>query len=158
MSEQNTDLENRVNLHIVSDNLTFDEFDVMEECARRFVEDQRRRRNRISSKSIESRAKIREQATARMTEAILGQLTNVVAEVRLSFRKEWDEDLLLSSFSIGAGVLVTWGEASAEQHNARADYLELFASGSLITAAMHREAASNILARGVETLLEVCRG
>lgn len=50
------------------------------------------------------------------------------------------------------GKIVTWGEATAEEHEAKAASLEKSAAGTMVTAERHRIAAKEIREAGVSTL------
>ena len=140
-------LEERINAIIESGLFTTDDEDVTNECARRYIDTERRRRERNTSRDVERSAKVRQEANARLRERVSG----IVAEMSADLEADWKPDLLASSFVLN-GIRVTWQDATVEQHEARALMLEGMASGDLQTAAIHRQAMHDITARGVASL------
>jgi hypothetical protein len=60
----------------------------------------------------------------------------VVADARI----EWTRDLLDSSLPLGDGTRTTWGQATIEQHEARAAMFEQYAQSNVDGAVRHRAA------------------
>ena len=141
-------LDDRIDSLIEAGILSTDDDEVVEECARRYVDSEHRRRNRNASRDVERAAKVKGEIRARLRDRVSG----IVAEMTADLDDKWDAALLLSTFSTGSGERVAWGVATAEQHIDRAERLERMAAGDLQTAAIHRQAARDIQARGVESL------
>lgn len=59
------------------------------------------------------------------------------------------------TFRLGDGRRVEWGKATAEEHEARASFLEKMANSTLATAKRHRDAAAAIRSAGVQCLEEI---
>ena len=146
-------LEERINAIIESGHLTYEDDEVTEECARRYVDTERRRRERNLNRDVERSTKVRQEANERLRARVSG----IVAEMSADLLSEWNEKLLASSFVLD-GIRVTWEDATVDQHNVRAQMLEGMASGDLQTASIHRQAVHDIEALGVTTLAEVARG
>ena len=148
-------LEERINAIIESGHLTYaeDDEEVVKECARRYIDTERRRRERNANRDVERSTKVRQEANERLRERVSG----IVAEMSADLLSEWNEKLLASSFVLD-GVRVTWQDATVDQHIVRAQMLEGMASGDLQTASIHRQAVHDIEALGVTTLAEVARG
>ena len=146
-------LEERISAIIESGLLTYDDDDVTQECARRYVDAEHRRYERNASRDVERSAKVRQEANTRLRERVSG----VVADLAAELLAEWNADLLASSFAVD-GIRVTWQNATVDQHEARAQMLEGMAAGDLQTASIHRQAVHDIEALGVTTLGEVSRG
>ena len=71
-----------------------------------------------------------------------------------SIRLEVTEELLASTFALPDGTRVYWGEATAAQHEERAESLESMAAGTIETAGLHRRAVELIRSSGGENLRE----
>lgn len=147
-------LDERIDLLIETGIVTFDDDEVTDECARRYVDAEHRRRNRNASRDVERSAKVRQESNARLRDRVSG----IVAEMSADLLAEWDASLLASSFATGDGARVTWQEATVEQHIERAERLEGMAAGDLQTASIHRQAVHDIEVLGVSTLAGVSGG
>ena len=149
-------LEDRINAIIESgEHLTFDDEDVTEECARRYIDTERRKRERNLRRIVEQTAKVNEEIRGRLRAKVSLRLNGIVDEIRTELAAEWSPDLLASSFALKDGVRVTWGDATFDQHEEYAVMMEGLAAGDLHTAAIHRQAMHDIKARGVESLAEL---
>lgn len=78
---------------------------------------------------------------------------SVEVETRLKLTAE----LLESSFALGDGVMVSWGDATVEQHRKRMDLLFRNAEGNVRTASRHEIAVQMIEASGVSSLRQVAK-
>jgi len=67
-------------------------------------------------------------------------------------RLEVTRELLETQFALGDGQVVTWGEATIEQHQQRADLLEKMAIGTAETSARHLAAIRMLSDAGVQKL------
>lgn len=87
------------------------------------------------------------------------QIENSLAAFREKTKQEvlleLTSELLESSFSLGGGTCVTWGEATAEQHQRRFDLLLGQASGNVQSAQRHQAAVAMLQRHKVSTLNEV---
>lgn len=63
--------------------------------------------------------------------------------------------LIGDTFLLPDGTAVRWLEATAEQHDARAEWLESHAAAVMATADRHRVAAAEIRAAGVSCLADL---
>lgn len=120
------------------------------EAARRYIEIEVARRARSAARVTERSALQR----AAADEKLHASLRKTVETLAASMHVAWTQDLLAGEFTVGGGQVVTWGAATAEQHERRASKLERLAAGDLTTAAMHRAAINTISAAGVGTLAE----
>ena len=64
-------------------------------------------------------------------------------------------ELLDASFALPDGRWVTWADATAADHRARAEWQREHASSCLVDADRHLEAAATIEAHGVECLSQI---
>lgn len=71
---------------------------------------------------------------------------------RNEIRLEVTRELLEVEFSLGDGTTATWGSATVEQHQKRADFLEKMAFGTAETAARHLAAIRMLSEAGVQRL------
>ena len=140
-------LEERISAIIESGHLTYEDADVTQECARRYVDEAHRKYERAANRDVERSAKVRQEANARLRENVRGIVTEMAAEQKA----EWNSAILASSFVLN-GIRVKWQDATVDQHEARAVMLESMAAGDLQTAALHRQAMHDILERGVASL------
>jgi len=147
-------IEDRIESFIAVGEITLDESEdstTMIECARRYVETEFRRRARTSVRSTEHVAVARIKANERYVQ----RAAEVVRDIVHTINPGWNAELLESSFSLGDGTTVMWGEATAREHDVYAAMLEGQAAGSLETAALHRAAIRDIQALGVSNLSQV---
>jgi ATPase subunit of ABC transporter with duplicated ATPase domains len=79
-------------------------------------------------------------------------VTEQIEEMRRDIKLEVTAELLASSFALGDGRVVTWGEATAEDHRQRAKLLGQNVIGNLTTMLLHEQAAEMIEAAGAPTL------
>lgn len=113
----------------------------LELMAGRWLAEVVRKRERAGSKRGERRAQRRD----RSAEA-LGLARGASRDMGASLEVDWPE-LFDETFALPDGSRVTWGEATAAEHEARASSLEVMAAGDLEAAAMHRAAAALIASR-----------
>ena len=126
--------------------LTADD-DVLLECARRYVEIEHNKRNRNSSRTVEQFHKISAERKAKLRTRV----TSIVNALAADVLEGWAPELLASTFTVG-GVDVSFADATIEQHEQRAIWLEAHAAGTLDTASIHRRAISEIIAGHANTL------
>jgi len=129
--------------------LTADD-DVLLECARRYVDTEHAKRNRNSSRTVETFHKITSERKAKLRTRVASIVTALAADVLGG----WAPELLASTFTVG-GMDVSFADATIEQHEQRASWLEAHAAGTLDTASIHRRAISDILAANQNTLAGV---
>lgn len=117
--------------------------------AERWLLDQVRGRERRAARVTEApQLRLQAAAVARQKVATL------TAQIAARARHSWG-DLLDSTFTLPSGERVTWRAATVSQHQQRAEMLEVMASATMETAALHRAAVSDIEAAGVATLGEL---
>lgn len=68
---------------------------------------------------------------------------------------EWTEELLDSGFALPDGTSTTWGDATAEQHQARADAMMRHATGEMASASRHLKAIDELKSNGAKCLREL---
>lgn len=68
---------------------------------------------------------------------------------------QWTEELLGSEFALPSGALVTWGEATVANHEARRDMFMANAQGNVEGAARHTAAIGALREAGASTLNEL---
>lgn len=79
-------------------------------------------------------------------------LSSILNDYKAQLRIEWTAELLSSTFGVGDGTLVTWGEATADQHR---DRLEMFKSNAIANiegAARHEAALDTLTSTGAPCL------
>ena len=123
--------------------------DVVLECARRYIAAEHNKRSRKSVRNVEIFHKTKVEERAKRLAKISVITTASAAEVL-----GWPRPLLGSTFTVD-GVQVSWADATVEQHEARALWLEAHAAGTLETARIHRQAIADILAANQNTLAGV---
>jgi hypothetical protein len=79
-------------------------------------------------------------------------MQDFVTDLSAKIRFEVTAELLDSVFATGDGSVVTWREASVEQHEQRIEMLTKMAAGTAETAAMHARAIEMIKESGAATL------
>lgn len=88
-------------------------------------------------------------------EAQLGEsLGAIISAYKESLHIEWTEELLDSEFALGDGTTVTWGDATVEQHEARALMFEGQAKAGIEGAVRHRKAIESIALANATSLRE----
>lgn len=125
--------------------------EVVMECARRYLVSQQLRRQRRSvrdSEQYRSAVKKHDEKTLAAVRMITTRMYDEVEEAVLSKYSNF----LSLEFSLPDGSTVKWSEATAAQHEARAEHLEKLAAGNAETARLHRSAIRDIAAAGVDTL------
>lgn len=75
------------------------------------------------------------------------------------YANEYTPELLSSSFTVQEGAeTVTMAEATREQHERRAAFLEELAAGNATAAVLHRRILADLIAGGANTLEELVNG
>ena len=128
--------------------LTADD-DVLLECARRYLAAEHNKRGRKSVRNVEIFHKTKAESRAKRLASISVITTADRADV-----SGWPRPLLGSTFTVD-GVDVLWADATVEQHDHRASWLESHAAGTLETARIHRQAIADILAANAKSLAGV---
>jgi hypothetical protein len=106
-----------------------------------------------SERRMQERRERVEAASRRVREAA----DAAIALVREQAIVEWTEELLASEFATGDGTHVTWGEASLEQHEVRAEMHRQNVVGGLEGAARHQQAIALICRSGTKNLNEATK-
>lgn len=151
------DVNERIEAVVASgspDGIGMEPDDVVVECARRYVEAQVKLRERAAARSREDVAKFDEaknRAKARLRE----KAKRITTELASSLHREWSAALLAGEFALPDGSRVSWADATAEQHELRADQLEALAAGDMATASIHRQAIEDIRSAGVDRLADL---
>lgn len=78
--------------------------------------------------------------------------TNVFAD---GLEMDWTHELLESTFALGDGQVVSWGEATIEQHQQRIDMLTSMTKGTLETAGKHQAAINELTVAHGYNLLSI---
>ena len=73
---------------------------------------------------------------------------------RQHVRQEFAAELLASSFALGDGRAVTWGQATLEDHRQRVDLLRRHVEGNVKTIQLHEHAAAMLRESGAKCLNE----
>mgnify|MGYP000718724341 CR=1 FL=1 len=126
-------------------------YEVVVECARRYLIGQQLRRQRRSVRQSEQYRSTVTQIEQRTVAAVRLITTRMYDEVEGAVLSKYASFLSLN-FSLPDGSSVRWSEATAVQHEARAEFLEMLAAGNADTARLHRSAIRDITAGGVDTL------
>jgi hypothetical protein len=87
----------------------------------------------------------------RFTEEMLATIGRFRDELRI----EWTRDLLDASIALPDGRVTTWGEATVDEHEARAELFTRNAIANAEGAARHRQAIDELNASGARTLREL---
>lgn len=126
-------------------------YEVLVECARRYLVAQQLRRQRRGVRNSEQYRS----AAARHDEKTLAAVrlitTRMYEEVEEAVLSKYGNFLNLE-FALPDGSTVRWADATAAQHEARAEYLEKLAAGNADTARLHRSAIRDLAAAGVDSL------
>lgn len=85
-------------------------------------------------------------------ERLMDDLFEMVFSHAERIRLDVTEELLGSSFALGDGVRVTWGNATVAEHRQRVDLLLKMSAGTVETAARHQAAIALLEAEDVPTL------
>ena len=152
MKEQT--VEDRINEAVKTGQLPLYDAELVEVCASRYLATEYRRFDRARNRNVETITKIRQRADGQLRAKLLVLST----EWKATLHAEWDAQLIESTFSVGDGVFVRYGDATVEDHVKRAELLEAMAAGDVHTASIHRRAVDDITAAGATTLDEVLRG
>ena len=142
-------MRNRIEELIIDGQIITADDDVLLECARRYVTTEHAKRDRKSSRAVEQFHKLKTEKSAELRTKV-SVLMGAFAGKVLS--GEWAPELLASTFAMGDGEVVSFADATIEQHEARASWLESHAAGTLETAAIHRQAIADCLAAHQNTL------
>lgn len=116
--------------------------------AERYLAEEVRKRDRRAARADETAATARRERASR---AVIERTSRIASAIAEKATTDWST-LLASSFSLPTGERVTWAAATVAQHEARAKALEVMAAGDVQTAALHREAISDITAAEAATL------
>lgn len=114
---------------------------------------QRRKQEKAEEIATHGRLLTDEEKIDRSWDKIFQAMTDFQDHVRLKVTAE----LLASSFKLGDGTSVTWGQATVRQHQQREDMLLKDAGGTIETAARHKAARGMIEEAGVTCLAEIPR-
>lgn len=109
----------------------------------------RNRRKEIDRLRIEAPDEYERQYT------ISGVIRTFEEEIRKELRLEVTAELLATSFALGDGRMVTWGEATIDDHTARLRVLGGNVLGNLETMALHEQAIDLLRDRHVARLAEI---
>jgi hypothetical protein len=74
--------------------------------------------------------------------------------LRKELRMEWTAELLEAGFALPSGETVSWGEATADQHQSRIDMLRANVTANAEASVRHGEALARIIQSGKATLNE----
>lgn len=85
-------------------------------------------------------------------------LGQAIDDFRKEIKLELTAELLASSFALGDGRTVLWGQATIADHRQRVGMLVDQAAGTLHTAALHEEAIAVIKAHGATCLSDIREG
>ena len=140
-------MRNRIEELIIDGQILTADDDVLLECARRYVASEHNRRNRQLARNVEAFQKTKVEERAKLMTRISSITTALANHVSPGLAPK----LLASTFAVG-GVDVSWADATVEQHEQRALWLEAHAAGTLETATIHRQAIVEILAAKRDTL------
>ena len=143
-------MRNRIEELIIDGQILSADDDVLLECARRYVATEHAKRNRKSTRTVESFHKTKAEERAKL----LTRISSITSALANHVSPGWAPELLASTFAVG-GVDVSWANATLEQHEQRALWLEAHAAGTLETAFIHRQAIADILAAKRDTLAGV---
>ena len=138
----------RIEELIVEGEILVADDDVVFECARRYVLIEHNKRNRKSSRSVESYYKFKAERSANLRTK-MSALVDSMADDHIS---GWAPELLAGTFAVGDGTVVSFADATIEQHEARASRLESQAKGTFQTASIHRRAIAECIAANQPTL------
>ena len=83
---------------------------------------------------------------------LFADLNDSIEKYGADLRMEWTAELLSSEFALADGSKITWGEATREQHEWRADMHTRNAVAGIEGAARHRAAIDELERTGAETL------
>ncbi|MBD8056666.1 hypothetical protein ICV35_23740 [Rhodococcus ruber] len=123
----------------------------VEERVRKNVERYHSRENHETAAQRRSREK--RESQRRKTEEMIRAAMDEVA--RAFEALEWQEELLASRFVLNDGTMVSWGEATEDQHQERIDMFLANAASNTEGAARHQKAINDLRAHGVRTLRQI---
>lgn len=116
--------------------------------------DQLNKVREASAKRVQARTREKKMFDRGKVEATVNnRISEIVRETVTAVRGHWTA-ILDTEFSLPDGRSVTWRDATAGDHQSRADYLEKTAATRLETAGLHRKAIEDIRSSGVSTLGE----
>jgi hypothetical protein len=78
----------------------------------------------------------------------------VFSELTERLHMQWTDELLSKDFAVGDGSIVTWADATIEQHEARVEMLFVNVQGNGDAIRRHEAAVIDILENRVSTLAE----
>lgn len=102
-----------------------------------------------------ARVKIEDPAEYHRRYTIAGAIETFEREIRDEVRLEITAELLGTSFALHDGRMVTWGEATVEDHQTRLKALSENIIGNFTTMALHEQAIEALDTAGVRTLSDV---
>ena len=110
---------------------------------------------RAEARKNERQARSRaEKKAAPATSRTVSATRSLAQSIMSSINPSWD-DLLDTTFRLPDGTEVTWGDASAEQHESSAESLIHSSASSLENAARHQQAAADIRAANSSSLRDL---
>ena len=142
-------MRTRIEELIIDGQIVTADDDVLLECARRYIAAEHNKRGRKSVRNVEIFHKTKVEERSKRLAKISVITTADRADV-----SGWPRPLLGSTFTVD-GVDVLWADATVEQHDHRASWLESHAAGTLETARIHRQAIADILAANAKSLAGV---
>lgn len=83
------------------------------------------------------------------------KLRAIAADYREQCRMEWTAELLASTFALGDGTQIAWGDATIEHHQQRVDMFMANATANIEGAARHEEAIAALSASGAIRLYDI---
>ena len=141
-------MRDRIEELIIDGQIITADDDVLLECARRYVATEHAKRGRNSARNVESHLKFKAERSARLVSK-MSVLVDAMADDHIS---GWAPALLDGTFAVGDGTVVSFRDATIEQHATRAAWLESHAAGTLETASIHRQAIADCIAANQPTL------
>ena len=90
------------------------------------------------------RAAERRDAAQKRSVAFRDKINGIVSDYVEELKVEWTAELLASVFALSDGSLVTWGEATVDQHRERVEMFTMNAQANMEGAARHLKAIEHI--------------
>lgn len=110
--------------------------------------------NSQHQKALRETARTIEKKSIQVQAGTVSAVRQLAINIAANAVQNWT-DILDLSFSLPDGATVVWGDATAEQHEFRAEALEDDAAGVIETAARHRLAAEEIRSAAVACLRDL---
>jgi hypothetical protein len=92
---------------------------------------------------------------ARANRQLVDGINRAIEQYATELKMQWTAELLDSTFALGDGTQVRWGEATIEQHQARRDLFVGNAQANMEGAARHEMAIDQLTKARVATLREL---